>query len=1081
MISTVTGRKTPTVHRMQGLTCERLEGRRCLAGTIGTGIHFSQGGAGRSHSAQFAEAEVTPFRVEHFRLVSSVNDSDPLVVQVEFTQPLSAESIDSALFQITNGSNADVPLGTARAISVGDHHYLQIPLNAANDALGDSISISALGHQIRSVSGEHLSNPFPRVDAITSEQFHSFASSADAIFATEESWELPALGNPQDSAVVDRYDDGIADIASVDLQSRRVLVTDAVGNGRFGAADAVATLPDGIFPWAVHVVDWNGDGIDDLAIGASESGFVNGYVHDPQILLYLGDLDGAYTLDADSPILLEQNSNPTVVAFADVVGDADLDIIHAWNNYLNPSDSSVMKVVSKDRFLGYTTQLGIEGVDKVKEIMVADINRDGSLDLVTNDIGFEAGMTMHLSDSEGGFGGSQPIRLGVTDSGFYTLDEGGSGRVADINQDGNLDIVGIVDVFSNFADVYDGNVLITLLGDGEGSFQRHGYQRLNRRGMELRDAKDHNGDGTIDLVVVASPWEEDGFETTPDWSTWLMTGDGTASFTPSTPNPIPIPDASSMSQDEEGAFQLYDLDGDGFLDAVESDADLPRIRISKGSENGYSLSQDLFGWTNPFEQSADNRLVIDDINADGFTDYLLLITNFSDRFVLVVNGSPSGPVSSQFVAVPDLDFRREGWLSVADVDSDGRKDLLVGGYGGLSVILADSRGDFVSTNTVKTRINAIADYEKLNGRDRPAMDDVNGDGFLDLVVGVTRPQGTFNVPSPVGYITAFGDGTGQFFPNANTLVEVSVGGPLNSFFSRLSMAPELADINGDMKQDLVVGGISQNGSGIHAYLGAGNGSFANPLFREIAGASHSTVRLAELNGDGTIDALFVTRNGSRFDVALGIGDGTFAAPISLRDVLAINETVSGLSIQDVDGDGDNDLALTLASRSELITLINDGLAGFSLGLPVSMDGEIFRFVLSPSISSIDLGTLNTRLAASSRLNSLNPHDVNGDGDVSPIDALLVINFLARTEDHSVSQFDPGPYFYDVNNNHEVSPIDALRVINYIARLSITAPQEYAEPDSQSASAGLPNSRESTLEYEIKADVLLLTDFGDSLF
>ena len=62
------------------------------------------------------------------------------------------------------------------------------------------------------------------------------------------------------------------------------------------------------------------------------------------------------------------------------------------------------------------------------------------------------------------------------------------------------------------------------------------------------------------------------------------------------------------------------------------------------------------------------------------------------------------------------------------------------------------------------------------------------------------------------------------------------------------------------------------------------------------------------------------------------------------------------------------------------------------------------------------------------------YDVNNDGSVTPLDALVVINYLARNPDHSLpSDRSLGSPFYDVDQNHQVTPRDALQVINRLAR------------------------------------------------
>lgn len=68
-------------------------------------------------------------------------------------------------------------------------------------------------------------------------------------------------------------------------------------------------------------------------------------------------------------------------------------------------------------------------------------------------------------------------------------------------------------------------------------------------------------------------------------------------------------------------------------------------------------------------------------------------------------------------------------------------------------------------------------------------------------------------------------------------------------------------------------------------------------------------------------------------------------------------------------------------------------------------------------------------------NPRNRWDVNDDGNVSPIDALLVLNRLNRGgegEGDSGSGDKPSVY-WDVNGDRKISPIDALQVINHLNR------------------------------------------------
>jgi len=70
-----------------------------------------------------------------------------------------------------------------------------------------------------------------------------------------------------------------------------------------------------------------------------------------------------------------------------------------------------------------------------------------------------------------------------------------------------------------------------------------------------------------------------------------------------------------------------------------------------------------------------------------------------------------------------------------------------------------------------------------------------------------------------------------------------------------------------------------------------------------------------------------------------------------------------------------------------------------------------------------------------RQNGLLPADVNGDGIVTPIDALMVINQIgyAQSGASGESAANRPPIFADVNGDGEVTPLDALLVLNYISQ------------------------------------------------
>lgn len=68
-------------------------------------------------------------------------------------------------------------------------------------------------------------------------------------------------------------------------------------------------------------------------------------------------------------------------------------------------------------------------------------------------------------------------------------------------------------------------------------------------------------------------------------------------------------------------------------------------------------------------------------------------------------------------------------------------------------------------------------------------------------------------------------------------------------------------------------------------------------------------------------------------------------------------------------------------------------------------------------------------------NPLNPIDVDDDGEIIPLDALLIINHLNAYGSHAlpvpINPPDAPPPYLDVDGDDWVAPIDALQVINHL--------------------------------------------------
>lgn len=210
-------------------------------------------------------------------------------------------------------------------------------------------------------------------------------------------------------------------------------------------------------------------------------------------------------------------------------------------------------------------------------------------------------------------------------------------------------------------------------------------------------------------------------------------------------------------------------------------------------------------------------------------------------------------------------------VAVADVNGDGRQDIITANINGnsVSVLLGNGNGTF------QTRTNYSAGVE--SNPYELAIADVNGDNRPDVITANSY-SGT------VGVLLGNGDGT---FKAVTTYAA-----------GKQTESVAVADINGDNKPDIIT--ANSVSSTIGVLLGNGNGTFqAVTAYR--TGDSRSSpygVAVADINGDGRSDIVFTDGYYSTVGVLLGNGNGTFQAITTY----ATGFGPGGVDIADVNGD-----------------------------------------------------------------------------------------------------------------------------------------------------------------------------------
>jgi Bacterial Ig-like domain (group 3)/FG-GAP-like repeat len=361
---------------------------------------------------------------------------------------------------------------------------------------------------------------------------------------------------------------------------------------------------------------------------------------------------------------------------------------------------------------------------------------------------------------------------------------------------------------------------------------------------------------------------------------------------------------------------VADLNGDGKLDLVV--ANQVRCNSCSGGSvsvllgNGDGTLQAAVSYSSGGYSPA--SVAVADVNGDGKVDLVvanqLACNSCASGSVSVLLGNGDGTFQAA-VSYGSGGFSADS-VAVADVNGDGKPDLVVMnqafcgflcGNGQVGVLLG--KGDGTFQTAVIYDSGAYLGYSV-------AVADVNGDGKLDLVVanGSTSRCLSCGV-STFGVL--LGNGNGSFKPVV-TYALFADGG--------LSMSLAVADVNGDLKPDLVVTNDCHptycSSSSVSVLLGKGDGTFQAPAIYDSGGPGAMSLAVADVNGDGKPDLVVASNNPFSYfycgsgcqrgqaAVLLGNGDGTFQGPVTYDSGAYFSEAVA---VADVNGDGKPDLVV----------------------------------------------------------------------------------------------------------------------------------------------------------------------------
>ena len=675
------------------------------------------------------------------------------------------------------------------------------------------------------------------------------------------------------------------------------------------------------------------------------------------------------------------------LALGDVNGDAALDIVAGDEThgviYLNDGKGVFYSGPVGD-CAASPTNFGCFGASRTDAVALADVNGDGTLDIVAgNNLNADEGTqsAVYLNNGAGVFATAKSSDCALPENAKVLRCFGANDPSALIGRIAAGDVDGDPRASADIVVAYRGGKNAVYLNSGEGVFstensfdalaapagslaldEEAALSAANNPAAAARAERsltlaDVNADGAADIVAGTSLQ-----------GAYAYLNDRAGHF--SQVRAIPF----GTGNEAIAAVAAGDVDSDGDLDLVVGN-DNQRSAIYRNNGAGSFPPGDPFG-------SSKVRAVavaVGDLNGDGRLDVIYAENNTGPKIYL---NSGEGQLDDGHLL--PVSKGNPVSVAVADLNGDRKLDLVVGYKDEpAAVYLNDGQANFPGKPSHFGLPNAWA----------LATGDLDGNGSLDIVAGYNN-----NSPSGGQNTVYLNDGQGNFGwqggerklgrPGRNTpCVAVGdltgVGTP-----GRNTRSVAVGDLNGDGALDVVVGNYGYRGLNGRTtgepncvYLNDGAGNFdGTSSERELPGDDDNTtsVALGDVNGDGSLDIIVGNYgdDGKQDFVYFNDGSGRFR----LSRNLGAAKGTTGLALADMNGDGALDV-IAVHPGAQHAVYINDGTGAFpavrdfGAGWPSApvvavgdMDGDGLPDIVSGGsgwLNNVNMVTLNRSRRASS--------------------------------------------------------------------------------------------------------------------
>jgi len=377
---------------------------------------------------------------------------------------------------------------------------------------------------------------------------------------------------------------------------------------------------------------------------------------------------------------------------------------------------------------------------------------------------------------------------------------------------------------------------------------------------------------------------------------------------------------------DQSSIAFADIDGDNDQDVLLAGFNISNVSDTKlyiNDGNGDFVNASGSAFLGLQKGSA----AFVDINGDNDKDIFISGLNNSNENKSLLYGN-SGTGHFSLISGTPFDNTSYGSISIADIDGDNDKDVLITGVNtsGLRIAkLYKNNGSGSFTLVAGTPFDGV--YSGSS-----AFADIDGDTDQDVLI-----TGRNSLNQKISKLYR-NDGNGNF--------SVISGTPFDGVY-RSSIA--FVDIDGDNDQDvLITGANASNQKKANLYRNDGSGNFSLEAGTPFDGVHYSSVAFADLDGDTDKDLLITGKNSANETISKlyrNNGNGSFSLIAGTPFDGVYNSSVA---FTDIDNDGDNDVLITgQKSSSDPISklYINNGNAIFSLLENTPFDGVYYSSVV----------------------------------------------------------------------------------------------------------------------------------------